>query len=209
MPNVLDHILYAGADRDSMVEEFAQWSGVRAGIGGVHPGLGTRNALASLGAHCYFELIAPDPAQEIPGSLGDQFSRFDRPSLFAYMVRSSNLEAIRDGLASEGISADLFAASRQTPDGRTLRWRLLMPADNRFGNCLPKFIDWLDTPLPGASAVPGCSLIDFQVGHPHAKELAALLRRLDIAIDLATADRACLRARLRTPAGVLILNSAF
>jgi hypothetical protein len=209
MPNVLDHLMYAGADRDSMIETFARLSGVRAGIGGVHPGLGTCNALASLGPHCYFELIATDPAQQVPGSMGERFSRFEFPRLFAYMVRSADLESIRDALASVGIAADLFAASRQTPDGRTLRWRLLMPHDNPFGNCLPKFIDWLDTPLPGGSAVPGCSLIDFHVGHPDAPGLGALLRRLDVAIDLAASDRPCLRARLRTPAGVLILNSAF
>jgi hypothetical protein len=209
MPKVLDHILYAGPDRDGMIEDFARLSGVRAGIGGVHPGLGTHNALVSLGPHCYFELIATDPAQDVPGSMGDLFRRYDSPRLFAYMVRASDLEGIRDVLAEQGIAADLFAASRQTPDGRTLRWRLLMPDDNRFGNCLPKFIDWLDTPLPGGSAVPGCSLIDFHVGHPDAHALSELLGRLDIAIDLAAADRPCLRARLRTPNGVLIMNSAF
>jgi hypothetical protein len=209
MPNVLDHILYAGSDRDDMIERFARLSGVRAGIGGVHPGLGTHNALASLGSHCYFELIATDPAQDVPGSMGDLFSRYESPRLFAYMVRATDLERIRDVLAGEGIAADLFAASRQTPDGRTLRWRLLMPATNRFGNCLPKFIDWLDTPLPGGSASPGCSLIDFQVGHPDAEELTSLLKRIDVVIDLAAADRPCLRARLRTPKGVVIMNSAF
>ena len=209
MPNRLDHILYAGADRDEMIERFEALTGVRADIGGVHPGLGSRNALMSLGPDCYFELIAPDPAQDIPGSMGDGFKAFRTPRVFAYMIRASDLEHIQTELKAEGIGSDLFAASRQTPAGRTLRWRLLMPHSNPYGNCLPKFIDWLDTrPLPGQTTVSGCSLIDFQVGHPEADRLAALIKRIDVEIELNRADRPCLRARLMTPRGPLILNSA-
>jgi len=208
MSNPLDHILYAGADRDAMIERFTALSGVRAGIGGVHPGLGSRNALLSLGPECYFELIAPDPAQDIPGSLGDTFKKFTTPRIFAYMVRASDLEGIQAELKNAGIDSDLFAASRQTPSGGTLRWRLLMPKENTYGNCLPKFIDWLDTPLPGLSATQGCSLIDFQVGHPDAGALKELLQRINAAIDVSLADRPCIRARLQTPAGALIMNSS-
>lgn len=208
MPYRLDHLLYAGSDLDALTAHFEALSGVKPGIGGVHPGMGSRNALVSLGPDAYFELIAPDPAQDIPGSFGDQFKAYASPRLFAYMVRASGLEDILEILKSEGIEADLVEASRAAPDGGMLRWRLLMPRANPFGNLLPKFIDWTDTKHPGLTTVQGCSLVDYQIGHPDAVRLKHILARLDVDLDVGIADRPCLRARLLTPNGVVILTSA-
>lgn len=208
MPFRLDHLLYAGPDLVAMMAHFEALTGVKPGIGGVHPGLGTRNALVSLGPDTYFELIAPDPEQDVPGSFGDRFKALSSPRMFACMVRADGLEHMAEILKFEGIEADLVEASRATPSGALIRWRLLMPRANPFGECLPKFIDWTDTKHPGLTTVQGCSMLDYQIGHPDAVRLKSILASLDVDLDVAIADRPCHRARLRTPNGVVILTSA-
>jgi hypothetical protein len=207
MTNRLDHFMYAAPDLDASIARFAEMSGVTAGRGGSHPGMGTRNALASLGSDVYLELIAPDPAQKLDGTYGGRFAALAAPQVFAYIVKSDNLEALKAAFAKHGIESDLIEASRKTPEGGTLQWRLLIPRTNPFGEYAPKFIDWKDTPHPARTSIGGCTFEAFEIGHPDADRFGALLRTLDCALTVERSDKPFLRARIKTPKGPLLLTS--
>ena len=199
----LDHFIYGGRDLDAMAADFARRTGVTPGRGGRHPGLGTHNALVSLGSDIYFELLAVDPTQRgsLEGTMGGRIDAFAAPRLFAYMLKGDVLERQRDVLAKHGIGADLFDASRDTPDGRTLRWRLLVPHDNPYGDFVPKFIDWLDTTHPATTSTQGCTFERFELGHPQAEALNGLLRELGADVTVAAAPAPRMLLRMRTPQG--------
>ncbi len=203
MPVRLDHFIYAGRDLDALIVAFAGLTGVTPARGGRHPGLGTRNALASLGDDVYFELLATDPEQKasLAGTLGGRIEALPAPRLLAYMLRSDDLEDQQRVLERCGIESDLFDASRNTPDGGTLRWRLLVPRDNAFGDFVPKFIDWLDTVHPATTSVRGCNFESFEMGHPESTALNSLLAELGAGVVAERASQPCLRVRMQTPRG--------
>lgn len=61
VPANLDHMLLGVNDLDRGIAWVESRSGVRAAIGGVHPGRGTRNALLSFGHKSYLEISLPIP----------------------------------------------------------------------------------------------------------------------------------------------------
>ena len=95
MTNRLDHMMYAAPDLDASIARFSELSGITAGRGGSHPGMGTRNALLSLGAEVYLELIAPDPAQKLEGNYGATFARLTQPQIYTYIVKGRDLEELK------------------------------------------------------------------------------------------------------------------
>ncbi len=206
MTNRLDHLIYTAPDLDKAIAHFEGLSGIRAGKGGVHPGLGTRNALLSLGGDHYFELLCPDPDQDLEGTHGGLFATLPGPVLWAYMLKGADFDRILAVLGKAGIEADVIDASRTTPAGDTLTWRLLLPKANPFGDFVPKFIDWMDSPHPSQAATPGCRLISFEIGHPDAKALGALLRDLDSSIPVYPADRPLFIVHMETPKGDVIVS---
>ena len=63
---MIDHLVYATPDVARSIDHLESQLGVRAALGGAHPGGGTHNALLSFGDGSYLEIIGPDPNQEPP-----------------------------------------------------------------------------------------------------------------------------------------------
>src|SRR5690349_15249615 len=88
---VVDHLLLGVSDLQHGIDWVEQRTGVRALIGGVHPGAGTRNALLSLGSAHYLEIIAPDPAQSTYNSRVDIRS-LTEPRLVNFAVATTDID---------------------------------------------------------------------------------------------------------------------
>lgn len=207
-PPALDHILLGSGDLDAGVMEVEKKAGVRPAGGGSHPGVGTRNALLSLGTERYLEIIAPDPQQSEPYSLlYHRVADLKQPCLITWAVHTRDIEGVARRLGEAGIGASGPSdGSRARPDGRTLHWRTLRLQDDR-GGLLPFFIQWgADTVHPSVDAPAGCRLLSFGVESPDAGALRQLFQKMGLEVQVEPGPP-LLRARIAGPRGEFELTS--
>ncbi len=193
----------------SGIDEARRLFGVRPAPGGVHPGLGTCNALLSLGNDQYLEVIAPDPAQELAGTLGARLAALEAPGLVTWAAAASDLDAV--AAAARGASLEVrgpVLTRRQAPDGSVLRWRLLFIGGHAYGGLVPFFIDWMDTPHPARTNPVAGQLISLDVRTPDADGLNALYASLGITVQPSHADAPELAARIESGGKCIVLRSA-
>ena len=210
---VIDHLVVAVADLEGAIEWFAGATGVRPAIGGSHDGMGTHNALVSLG-DSYLEFIAPDPTQPDPPSSGhprpfgldDELARSDgQPVLVGFAVRPDDdetLDEVGDRMADAGHDPGYaIDMSRRTPDGELLAWRLTVPTQRT----LPFLIDWGSTPKPHTTQPAGVQLREFEIVHPRPFDLLGVIAALGLDITVVGTEHAGdaegLRATLASDVG--------
>ncbi|MEM1113080.1 MAG: VOC family protein [Pseudomonadota bacterium] len=203
---MIDHLVLGCAD----LEEGRAWLRREAQIellpGGSHPGRGTCNALGSLGAGCYLELLAPDPEQGVPVV---ELASLAQPALVHWAVRATPLHQVHARAQDVGCStAGPADWERHTASGALLRWQLLFLAGHGAGAAMPFFIDWLDSPHPSQATSPCGELLGLQVSSPQAERVRDVIGDdLPLAV-LTTAAEPALRARLQTHAGEVLLDAA-
>jgi hypothetical protein len=200
MQGQLDHLMWAGAELEASCALFERKTGVVPQNGGVHPDRGTHNRLVGLGPGQYFEIIAPDPAQAIVGTYGEQFVSLTTPRIHTVIFRAANLEDVQAIYGRAGIASDLVANRRTTSDGKTLRWRLLVPRTGQPGVFAPPFIDWLDTPHPSLSLSSDCALVTVEIAQLDPDQAAAVWRELGIDLTPVRGPFS-IKATLATPKG--------
>jgi hypothetical protein len=203
----LDHILWAAPDlaEGEMIIEIL--TGVKPARGGVHPGFGTRNSLIGLDLGVYFEIISPDPAQDLNRNRGGAIAALSRPGVITFAIRTDDIDALGAAARREGLSLQgPVAMSRNRPDGVRLDWRILDLAHSRFGEAIPFVIDWGASPHPSESVPAGCELRSFTVLHPEADELARLYGALDIPIPVKRGAYPGFVAELASPRGDVVLT---
>jgi glyoxalase-like protein len=207
VPASLDHILLGCSDLDRGIALVEESTGVRAAMGGVHPGRGTRNALLSLGERRYLEIIAPDPAQSEIVHFPQLRSMTD-PRLIGWAVHSPDIAAVAKQLhESQMTFTGPDDGSRKRPDGRVLNWKTINLADDRHG-LLPFFIEWsTDSVHPSKDAPAHCTLDYFEIMSADPEELASILKRIGLDLPVQRSDKARLRALISGPKGDLALST--
>jgi len=207
VPALLDHIILGCNDLDRGIDLVEENTGVRPAIGGVHPGRGTRNALLSLGARRYLEIIAPDPAQHEIVHF-PQIRAMTDPRLIGWAVHPPDIAAIAKQLGENKIAFQgPDDGSRKRPEGRILTWKTVNLADDRHG-LLPFFIEWsADSVHPSEDAPKRCSLTYFEIMSVDPDELSLTFKRIGLELPVQRSDKARLRALISGPKGDLGLTT--
>ena len=184
----IDHLMLGASDLSLGKTWIENQFELPAMDGGRHPGQGTRNALLGLAEDCYLEVIAPDPAQVLAGTLGAQLLRYKRPRLRTFAVRCSSFEDLVPRLAGFGFGHRIREMSRETVGGGELSWRLLFVSDHPYGARMPFFIDWGQSPHPCRDlAVAGSlSQVAVRVTAEH-RPFERLMRQLDLPVVVSQA----------------------
>ena len=212
----VDHLVYGvTGSLEAAMDAFRLRTGVAPVRGGRHEGLGTHNALVSLGDGAYFEIICRDPEQPSPPRLwmGMESLSEERSAVMLTWATErvgEMAEAVRAARAQGYDPGDVEAFERSKPDGSTLRWRLAYRHFTRLqqgagSGIVPFLIEW-ESASPAAAAPGGIELVGLRA---EARDLAAVersLRCLDIAradLQLQRGEEDRLFAMLRTPKGII------
>jgi len=180
----VDHVMLGISDLDRGIRELESLTGVRAVYGGEHPGRGTHNALVSLGADTYVEIIAPR------AGAGD-LAKLEHLTPVGWAVGASRAQVEHSGIKTTAPRA----GSRRQPSGNVLHWEtfeLAQPLDNA-----PFFIRWRDPAQHPAKTSPGgCSLGGIEFDDPKAEDLTRVIRALGLDFPVASGP-AAMRVTLR------------
>ena len=202
----IDHLIVAGPSLDEAVAYVRDVLGVEPSPGGVHPEVGTRNALVGLGPGTYLEVIGPDPDQpepELPRWFG--IDDLTAPALVTWCARADDLEGARSALVRAGVDpGPTSAGGRDRPDGVRLRWTVTDPRANRLSGVVPFLMDWGESPHPSDSLPHGCALLRLRLRHPRVDEVRAVADALSLPVEVASGAGPDVEAEVRTPGGRVV-----
>jgi len=180
LPKV-DHLIYATPDLDTTVDELEKLLGVRAAPGGEQPGRGTRNALISLGANSYLEIVGPDPKQPQPSRPPWWLQGLKKPRIVAWAAKGTDLDSLRAKAVKSGVTlGEVMSGNRQRPDGVILTWRMTSPRNPVADGVVPFFIDWGESDHPSRTSPHDVQLVALRAEHPDDRRVQDTLRRLNI-----------------------------
>jgi hypothetical protein len=208
MRTVVDHIVWGAPDLAEGMAQAERLFGTAPTPGGVHAGLGTRNALLGLADGRYLEVLAPDPAQPLSGTLGAKLADLSGPALVTWAAASPDLPALARRLGAAGLETrGPVRLQRATPGGAMLEWDLLFAGGHGFGSLFPFFIDWRDTEHPSRDLAVVGVLEALKLESPNARALRRLLGNLDVPLVVTESHEAALRVTIETTHGPVVLET--
>jgi catechol 2,3-dioxygenase-like lactoylglutathione lyase family enzyme len=209
VPPLLDHILLGCNDLQRGIDFVEEHTGVRAALGGVHPGRGTRNALLSLGQRRYLEIIVPDPGQpDAKDPLAIHLRELSEPRIVGWAVHPGDLDSFAKKIGAAGVAFEgPTPGSRKRPDGRVLQWRSLTLKENSSW-LLPFFIEWsVDSKHPSEDAPHGCKLESFAAVGANPDGLLQVFKTLGVEVPAVRGVKEQLLAKLSSSKGSFEISS--
>jgi glyoxalase-like protein len=196
----LDHIILATPSLNWGILEFARLTGVTPKRGGQHPGRGTENALVSLGAGRYLELLAP--LQPRDDSAAPRF----RPAGWA--VHTTALSALIDRIQAAGFAlTGPVPGSRRTTDSTLLQWRTASTGGPGL-ELAPFLIEWAEgTAHPSTTSPTGCQLVSLELVTPDTTRLEAFLRAVKVQVGVRPGAAISGRLTIDCPTGRVAFSS--
>lgn len=175
-----DHLVVAVRSLDEGVAEFERLTGIKAGIGGTHPGRGTENALVSFGGGKYLEIIAPQAGVTLQPR-DESMRKLDRLRVINWAISVRDVFGAVATLKGAGFTATPpQPGSRVTPAGERLEWTTFGLADPAIP-VAPFFINWSDgTKHPSTTAPGGCEMSELKITDPASDRLSAALGALGV-----------------------------
>lgn len=214
----IDHVILGIGDLERGIRAFTAATGVPPQRGGEHPGRGTANALVSLGAGCYLEILAPAGSgsgtergkRQTPVAPGGDTHLGTLQTLtpIGWAVGTSDLDALLARLARSGFQlSGPVPGSRRRPDGLLLKWRTAQLAGPGIP-LAPFFIEWSpETPHPSTTSPPGCELVGIDLGDPAPSKLDQLLCAAGVATRPKLARERRMVLTLTCPRGRVTFDS--
>jgi hypothetical protein len=203
--DAFDHILLGVSDLEAGIRRIEEETGVRAKLGGAHPGRGTRNALLSLGRLHYLEIIAPDPAQgDHPDELG--LAQLSSPRIVQWAIHTEDIAAVKHIAEAAGIKTiGPQPGSRQRPDGKRLQWQTLGIEETT--PLVPFFIQWeVGSPHPSSDAPQLGAAKSLRFETPQPEELRRILQGVAIKADISKSDSPRIKLTVQTERGAIDMS---
>lgn len=204
----IDHLIYVVPDLEKGIDDMETLLGIRAVMGGSHPGIGTRNAMIALSENTYMELFAPDPAQieyfkPRPFGMDD----LDGPKLVGWAAKGTDLAKLSAlSLTNELSLGKVMDAHRKTAEGKDLNWNFTNPRIVLGDGLVPFFINWGKSEHPAVAAAKGAKLIKLRAEHPNPKLISTLAAELGVELSVSKGDAPMLIATLDSPNGIIELK---
>lgn len=234
MQTQIDHLVVAATSLEQGVQWCEALFGITPALGGEHALFGTHNRLFKIAtpkfSMAYFEIIAINPEAVRPKKTTTlhphrwfdldnselQKSIFKEPRLIHFVASTSDIKAARMALRMEGIDrGPAIHAERQTSKG-LLHWQISVRADGQrlFDGALPTLIQWGKPDaadplrLHPRNTLPrsGVTLQSIDITHPSAEKLQAAYASIGLNGISISEGSANIKATLKTPKGIVVLE---
>lgn len=195
----IDHLILGVNDLDRGMAEFARRTGVTPVKGGVHPGRGTQNALASLSDGRYVEILAPSHEA---GTTADAQTAFATLTPVGWALHTTDVKGAVTAMRAAGFTvSEIRPGARARPDGVQLSWQTAAVSGAGL-NAAPFFIMWgAGTPHPSTQSPRGCTFRSAAMTEPDPAPLTKFLTTAGVNVAVTQAETPHMTIVLACPAG--------